>query len=222
MVYNKLFSKLRRKLCKSSWNCALNLAFPVFISPIVWNMCENLHYESVYFKELHNQQEYYWPTIYRTGAAVVSTITSVLLFGYNRIGVINQTPVNTFHVRWILSLSLTRLPVKQKIAEFSPSDSIQWHERLNCCRRSSVRSLNKISFTCRCIPFIVSPQPYQGNQFSTFIIHLSFKNYPVKVDRLLENVLDRNEGQMTKLNATFDALVATLTTTNMASDISPR
>ena len=32
---------------------------PVFISPIVWNMCENLHYESVYFKELHNQQEYY-------------------------------------------------------------------------------------------------------------------------------------------------------------------
>ena len=31
----------------------------VFISPIVWNMCENIHYESVYFKELHNQQEYY-------------------------------------------------------------------------------------------------------------------------------------------------------------------
>ena len=39
-------------------------------------MCENLHYESVYFKELHNEQEYYWPTIYRAGAAVVSTITS--------------------------------------------------------------------------------------------------------------------------------------------------
>ena len=33
--------------------------FPVFISPIVWNMCENLHYESVYFKELHKEQEYY-------------------------------------------------------------------------------------------------------------------------------------------------------------------
>ena len=42
-------------------------------------VCENLHYESVYFKELHNQQEYYWPTIYRTGAAVVSAITSVTL-----------------------------------------------------------------------------------------------------------------------------------------------
>ena len=26
---------------------------------IVWSMCENLPYESVYFKELHNQQEYY-------------------------------------------------------------------------------------------------------------------------------------------------------------------
>ena len=67
------------KLCKSSWNCAWNLAFPVFtlfISPTVWNMFENLHYESVYFKELHNQQEYYWPTIYRTRVAVVSTITS--------------------------------------------------------------------------------------------------------------------------------------------------
>ena len=33
--------------------------FPVFISPIVWNMCEHIHYESVYFKELHKEQEYY-------------------------------------------------------------------------------------------------------------------------------------------------------------------
>ena len=49
----------------------------VFISPIVWNMYENLHYESVYFKELQNESEYHWPTIYRTGAAVVSTITSL-------------------------------------------------------------------------------------------------------------------------------------------------
>ena len=32
--------------------------------------------ELVCLKELHNQQEYYWPTIYTTGAAVVSTITS--------------------------------------------------------------------------------------------------------------------------------------------------
>ena len=47
---------------------------------IVWNMGENLHYESVvYFKEPHKEQEYYLPTIYRTGAAVVSTITSVIV-----------------------------------------------------------------------------------------------------------------------------------------------
>ena len=40
-------------------------------------MCENLHYESVYFEELHNEQEYYCPTIYRAGVTVVSTrITS--------------------------------------------------------------------------------------------------------------------------------------------------
>ena len=31
----------------------------VFITPFVGNMCENRRYESVYFKELHNQQKYY-------------------------------------------------------------------------------------------------------------------------------------------------------------------
>ena len=34
------------------------LGFLFLLSPVVWNMCENLHYESVYFKELHNDQEY--------------------------------------------------------------------------------------------------------------------------------------------------------------------
>ena len=55
------------KLFKSNWSCAWNLAFPVFISPIVWNMCENLYYESVYFKDLLKDQEYCWPT--RAGEA---------------------------------------------------------------------------------------------------------------------------------------------------------
>ena len=76
---NDLFSKLRvfwSKLCKTNWISGWNLAYPVFISCIVFNMCENLHYESVYFKELHNDQEYYWPITHRAGAAVVSTITS--------------------------------------------------------------------------------------------------------------------------------------------------
>ena len=35
--------------------------------------------KSVYFKELHNEREYYCPTKYRAGAAVVSTITSTLV-----------------------------------------------------------------------------------------------------------------------------------------------
>ena len=35
--------------------------------------------KSLYFKEIHNEQEYYCPTIYRTGAAVVSAITSDIL-----------------------------------------------------------------------------------------------------------------------------------------------
>ena len=35
--------------------------------------------KSVYFKELHNEQEYYCPTIYRAGAAVVSTITTGMI-----------------------------------------------------------------------------------------------------------------------------------------------
>ena len=42
----------------------------------VWKSYEN--YESVYFTELHNDQEYYWPTIYRVEAAIVSTITSYI------------------------------------------------------------------------------------------------------------------------------------------------
>ena len=74
-------SKFRKKYFRnweSNWMSACNLAFPVFISPIVWNMCENLNYESVCFKELHKDQEYYWRTICRAGAAVVSTITSYI------------------------------------------------------------------------------------------------------------------------------------------------
>ena len=36
---------------------------------------DSFDHELVYFKELHNDQEYYWPTIYRGGGAVLSTIT---------------------------------------------------------------------------------------------------------------------------------------------------
>ena len=100
MVKNKLFSKLRKfwsKLCKSNWTWAWNLAFPVFISPIVWNMYENLHYESVHIKELHNEQEYYWPTIYGAGAVVVSTITR-----FSSCGEISWKGVLRWIKEWVL------------------------------------------------------------------------------------------------------------------------
>ena len=54
----------------------------IYLTYIVWNICENLHYQSVYFKELHNEQEYYRPTIYRAETAVVSTVTIVLTVPY--------------------------------------------------------------------------------------------------------------------------------------------
>ena len=48
----------------------------LYLSHLLYEICENRHYESVYFKELHNEQIYHGSTIYRAGAAVVSTITS--------------------------------------------------------------------------------------------------------------------------------------------------
>ena len=66
--------------------------FPVFISPVVWNMCEHLHYESVYFKDYTGSKN----TIYRAGAAVVSTI-----FSYNN----NNTPSLIGHFTRACSVS---------------------------------------------------------------------------------------------------------------------
>ena len=51
------------------------LRFP-YLSHLLYGICVNIIMKSVYFKELHNEQEYYCPTIYRAGAVVVSTITS--------------------------------------------------------------------------------------------------------------------------------------------------
>ena len=65
------------------------LRFQLYLSHLfVRNMCENLHYESVYFKELHNEQEYYRQTIYRAGAGVMSTITTQC--SYNVIMIASQ------------------------------------------------------------------------------------------------------------------------------------
>ena len=73
---------------------------------------------------------------------------------------------------------------------------------------------------------ISSARLYQGRKdrklFSTFFTCLTFKNYPEKADRWLENLIDRNESQMTTLHATLDPFVGKLTTTNMASCTSPQ
>ena len=84
MVENKIFLKLRMFSDQSCVNRTETvhgtLHFLFLLSPVVWKMCEKLHYESVYSKELHNGQEYYWPTMYRAGAAVVSTINIGVTF----------------------------------------------------------------------------------------------------------------------------------------------
>ena len=50
---------------------------PSFIAPFVCYVCEILHDQYEYFKELHQEQGYNWPTTYRAAATVVSTITSL-------------------------------------------------------------------------------------------------------------------------------------------------
>ena len=48
--------EIMTELRKSTRLSAGNLAFPAFISPQLYVMCENLQYKSVYFKELHKDQ----------------------------------------------------------------------------------------------------------------------------------------------------------------------
>ena len=92
-------------------------------------------------------------------------------------------------------------------------------EGVNCCRQSEVMSW--ISFTRRCVLLVVWTA-VPRKPFSTFSTYLMFKNYPEKVDRWLENLIERNESQMTTLHATLDRFIGTLTTTNMASCTSPQ
>ena len=108
VVPSKLFSKLRMfwsKLCKSNWNCAWNLAFPVFISPIVWNMSENLHYESVYFKELHNWRARILLTdsIQRGGSCSVN-ITNIL-------AALRESEFESFYIGFRLVISFSSVSI---------------------------------------------------------------------------------------------------------------
>ena len=47
-----------------------------YVSCFYLTYCMEYVWKSVYFKELHSDQEYYWPRIYKAGAAGVSIITS--------------------------------------------------------------------------------------------------------------------------------------------------
>ena len=52
----------------------------LFYSNLLYEICVKIFImnQHNYSRELHNDQEYYWPAIYRVGAAVVSTNTSVI------------------------------------------------------------------------------------------------------------------------------------------------
>ena len=61
--------------------CERDLRFLNLSDLLYGIICVNIFImKSVYFKELHNEQEYYSPTIYRAGAAVVSTNTCDICF----------------------------------------------------------------------------------------------------------------------------------------------
>ena len=49
------------------------LRYFLYLSHLFYGICVNIFI----MNELHKDQEYYWATKYRAGAAVVSTITSV-------------------------------------------------------------------------------------------------------------------------------------------------
>jgi len=69
-----------------------------FIASFVCYMCEILHDQYEYFKELHKEQGYNWPTIYRAGTAVVSTITSLEAL------VMHATRCNIWQATWPSSM----------------------------------------------------------------------------------------------------------------------
>ena len=63
MKYSRTWKCFALRCLKSNWISASNFSFPVLISPFLWNMC--VHNESVYFKELYKQEDY-WPTTIHT------------------------------------------------------------------------------------------------------------------------------------------------------------
>ena len=92
---------------------------------------------------------------------------------------------------------------------FSPSYSGHTRKRVHyCCRQSEVMS--KISFTRRCVHGCIKETTFQH---SLYIYCLKTIRRRWNVD--WKNLVDRNENQMTTLNATFHPFVGTLTTANI-------
>ena len=82
-------------------------------------ICVNIFImKSVYFKELHNEQEYYSPTIYRAGAAVVSTITSDICFMDIWVTVAKKWRHHVFYSP--LYFSVTGLSLANRLRELVP------------------------------------------------------------------------------------------------------
>ena len=128
------------KLCKSNWNCAWNLAFPgstvVSIQTFLYGICvKKLHYESVHLKELHNEQEYYWPKKYGAGAAVVSTIPSNKV-NVSKVNYFRFTKSKSYHSRihvyqnYILYMFLVLLKAREGAPPRTFSDSISCNGQL--------------------------------------------------------------------------------------------
>ena len=88
-------------------------------------MCENLHYESVYFKELQYTNNI--PTTYRVGAAVVSNVTSnihctlFLLFLSGCALFFSQLFAFSIFTLFVLRSQLIKIVFVVVVAKFFPS-----------------------------------------------------------------------------------------------------
>ena len=105
--------------------------FPVFNSPIAWNMCENLHYESAYFKELHKEQEYrggcsvnyyWWYIVYGVAFAIIKKL---LPYKWVSVGLLKTPSQNSKEISVLQGSKLNKylpfagLPRCKKLWRFS-------------------------------------------------------------------------------------------------------
>ena len=126
------------KLCKSAWispeSMHGTLRF-LFLSHILYGICIKIfNYESVYFKELRNDQEYFWPTkVIQGGSALALTTSSLCMwFSWTKIirwnltntdtkrTFINRVPVSSGHSKnlmdaWFIEMKMKAVILKREI-----------------------------------------------------------------------------------------------------------